>query len=126
MNVIAYNNPEIEDSIKIQIYNKKGTRIGFAFLDGNYEGISYRCSVEGVYSKDVNDQSYYKTKDIINLPYELTFDLTGSHNQYYFIVSTCPEEGYYSYHDCVIEVDIEKKQFLVVENRESMYRRTNE
>ena len=126
LNVITYNNPEIGDSIKIQVFNKEGVRIGYAFLDGQYNGMSYKCSVEEIYKKEINSLSYYKTKYIINLPYELTFDLTGSHNQYYFIVSSFPEEGYYSYHDCIIEVNIEKKQFRIVKNRESIYRRTKE
>lgn len=126
VNVITYNNSEIKDSVKIQVYNKDGALVAYAFLDEKYVGMSYQCSIEGVYARDVLDSSYYKIKDIIHLPYGLTYDFSDDYNQYFFIVSTYPKEGYYSYHDCVIEVNIEKKQFRVIENRESLYRRTKE
>ncbi len=124
VNVIALRNPEIKDSIVIQVYDKEGNRIGYAFLDEKYQGDSHRCSIEGVYAWDILDSSYYKTKDIIHLPYGLTYDFSNDCNQYFFIVSTYPMEGYYSYHDCVIKIDSDKKHFRIVENRESYYRST--
>lgn len=124
VNVIALHNPKIKDSIEIQVFDKEGNRIGYAFLDETYKGASYRCSIEGVYARDVLNLSYYKTKDIIHLPYGLTYDFSDNYNQYLFIVSTFPMEGYYSYHNCVIKINSDKKHFHIVENRESCYRLT--
>lgn len=122
INTIAYNDPEIADSVKIRVYDKEGGLIGYANLNGKYEGESDGCSVQGSFAWDNWHKEYYKMKDIIFLPYELTYDFDYDCNKYYFVVSTYQQKDYVSYHNCVIMIDSEKKNFRVVENRECIYR----
>ena len=134
VNVLAYRNAEILDSVKIRVYNKEGMLVGFANLDAEYKGVSYQCSVGSLFAKDDfsqdypslfarNDvsQEYYKKKTVINLPYELTYDLNIDYNQYYFIVSSYSPKGHFSYHNCIIEINPKERHFRVVENREYIY-----
>ena len=122
VNTISYNDPQIADSVKIRVYNKEGDLIGFAYLDGNHDGKSYGCSIQSIYAWDNQHKEYYKMKDIIQLPYGLTYDFDYGCNQYYFVLSTYQQNDFVSYHNCIIKIDSEKKHFRVVENRECIYR----
>lgn len=121
LNVRAYYDPEIADSVKIRVYDKEGELVGFANLDGKRVGKAYGCSIQSLYVWDNCHKDYYKTKDIIYLPYELTYDYDYECNQYYFVISTYQQKENVSYHDCVIMIDSDNKHFRVIENRVCVY-----
>lgn len=121
INTIAYRDSLIADSVKIWVYNKEGYLIGWAYLDKNHNGEAYGCSIQSVFTWDKWNKEYYKTKDIITLPYDLTFDFDYSCNKYYFIISEFQQNVFSSYHNCVIKIDPDKSKFRVVENRECIY-----
>lgn len=117
INTIAYNNPQMADSVKIFVYNTEGELIGYAYLDGNHEGETFDCFIEGIFVPDPINNGYLKTKDIIYLPYNLTYKY-DYYNQYYFVISTQHQNNDISYHNCVIRIDSEKKHYRVIEERE--------
>ena len=121
-NIRAIYNPELGDSIKIEVYTKEGNRIAYAYYLEEQEVNSYSCAVKKLYERDLFSQSYFKTEDVVILPYDLTYTLSQDCNQYYFIVSSYPGKGYFSYHNCIIKI-LSKKDFRIIENRESFLRK---
>lgn len=121
-NIRAIYNTELGDTIKIEVYNKKGNRIAYAYYLGEQEVNSYSCAIKKVYERDHLSQSYFKTEDVVILPYDLTYILSPDCNQYYFIVSSYPDKGYFSYHNCIIKI-LSEKDFRIIENRERFLRK---
>ena len=121
-NIRAIYNTELGDTIKIEVYNKKGNRIAYAYYLGEQEVNSYSCAIKKVYERDHLSQSYFKTEDVVILPYDLTYILSPDCNQYYFIVSSYPDKGHFSYHNCIIKI-LSEKDFRIIENRERFLRK---
>ncbi len=121
LNVRAYYDPEIVDSVKIRVYDKEGKLVGFANLDEKREGEAYGCFIQSIYAWDNCHMDYYKKKDIIYLPDELTYDYDYDCNQYCFVISTYQQKESVSYHDCVIMIDSDNKHFRVIKERECVY-----
>lgn len=122
-NVISYYDPKIGDSVKISVYNKSGSWIGFACYKSNNEVYASGCAMLSNYQKyDNTPQSFIKKNDEIILPYDLTYAFNIFHNQYYFIISAYPGEGMVSYHHCIIEI-LSDNDFRVVRNMERIIHR---